>query len=605
MLGQPVSMLVPQVVGFKLDGELPEGATATDLVLTVTEMLRRNGVVGKFVEFYGAGLATLPLADRATIANMAPEYGATCGIFPVDAETLRYLELTGPADRAPSRWSRRTPQAQGMFHDRGARGPMFPTRSSSTSATCRAQPRRPEAPAGPRAAGRARRRRSWRRWRSSTPTPGSRWATASTRPVDEPSRPRPAGRGPRRRAWQARPAPTAGRRRRRSRPAERRRDRGHAQAAPTSSSTTVGRDRRDHQLHQHVEPVGDGRRRPPGQEGRGTRAEHQAVGQDHSRARLEGRHRYLRAGRARRDLDASGSTSSATAARPASATPARCRRRSRSDPGERPRRLRRPLRQPQLRGADQPGRRGELPRLPAAGRRLRPGRPMDIDLHDEPLGQGSEGKPVYLKDIWPDPARGEGTVGRVDRLGDVHKEYGEVFEGDENWKRGRRPGGRHLQLAATRPTSGARPTSRACPPSRPPVEPIAGARVLAVLGDSITTDHISPAGAIKRESPAGQYLIEHGVEPADFNSYGSRRGNHEVMVRGTFANIRLQNLLVERRGGFTRHLPGGEEMTIFDAASAYARGGRATDHPRRQGVRLGLLPRLGGEGAEAARASGP
>ena len=198
---------------------------------------------------------------------------------------------------------------------------------------------------------------------------------------------------------------------------------------------------------------------------------------------------------------------------------------------------------------------------------------MDIDLTTDPLGEGSDGEPVYLRDIWPTPRRSRTWWGDSIRSEMFTKSYGEVFEGDETLERGRGPGGRPLRLAASRPTSGARPSSRACRAEPEPVEPITGARVLAVLGDSITTDHISPAGAIKKDSPAGRWLIEQGVEPRDFNSYGSRRGNHEVMIRGTFANIRLRNLLVERAGGFTRHWPDGEETTIYEAAMAYAADG--------------------------------
>ncbi len=197
---------------------------------------------------------------------------------------------------------------------------------------------------------------------------------------------------------------------------------------------------------------------------------------------------------------------------------------------------------------------------------------MDVDLIDEPLGEGADGEPVYLRDVWPDPDEIKEVVGRSIASEMFTRNYGEVMKGDENWNAVEVPEGDRYTWPDS--TYVRRPSFFEGMPAEPPgVEPIAGARVLALLGDSITTDHISPAGAIKKDSPAGRWLIEQGVEPGDFNSYGSRRGNHEVMIRGTFANIRLRNRLVERAGGFTRHFPDGEETTIFDAAMAYAEEG--------------------------------
>ena len=229
---------------------------------------------------------------------------------------------------------------------------------------------------------------------------------------------------------------------------------------------------------------------------------------------------------------------------------------------------------------------------------------MDFDFDSEPLGTGSDGEPVYLRDVWPSAEEIRDTVADAVRADMFEKNYANVFEGDERWKAIKVPDGdrytwpdsTYVRQPPFFEGMGAEPAAAA--------EPIAGARVLAKLGDSITTDHISPAGAIKKDSPAGQWLMEQGVDVRDFNSYGSRRGNHEVMMRGTFANVRLRNQLVDREGGWTRHMPGGEEMPIFDAAMKYAERGRPAGRDRRQGVRIGLVARLGREGHAAARRPG-
>ena len=298
MLGQPISMLLPQVVGFKLSGELPEGATATDLVLTVTEMLRERGVVSKFVEFFGPGLPTLGLADRATLGNMSPEFGSTCAIFPVDAETLRYLDLTGrPTETIElvDAYARE----QGMFHDESElRGPGLLRPARARPRRRRAQPRRPETAAGPGAARRRPRSPSSRRWGSSTPRPPSRWATAATRRSKSPSP--PPTRRPRTTTTSA-----ASRARRSSgadgdrRPGSRRRDRGHPRRRDrVRARPRPRRDRRDHQLHQHLQPERDGRRRPARPQRGRARADAQALGEDLAGAGLDRGHRLPRAGRA-------------------------------------------------------------------------------------------------------------------------------------------------------------------------------------------------------------------------------------------------------------------------------------------------------------------
>ena len=374
MLGQPISMLLPQVVGFRLSGELPEGATATDLVLTATEMLRERGVVSKFVEFFGPGLATLGLADRATLGNMSPEFGSTCAIFPVDAETLRYLDLTGrPTETIElvDAYAR----AQGMFHDESSEEPVFSDLLELDLGDGRPEHRRPETAAGPGAAlrgqavlpgGDGRVRPRGRRADGQRARRGDRGVLP---------RLRPAGRGPRRRARQA-----PSRRERRGshrRAVQRRRDRRHAAGRHgVRARPRQGGDRRDHQLHQHLQPERDGRRRAARPQRRAARARAQAVGEDLAGARLDRGHRLPAARRPDR------------VPRRAPVQPGRLRLHHlhrqlraagagdlRGDRREGPGGLRGPLRQPQLRGADQPGREGQLPRQPAAGRRLRAGRP--------------------------------------------------------------------------------------------------------------------------------------------------------------------------------------------------------------------------------------
>ncbi len=579
MLGQPVSMLVPQVVGFKLTGSLPEGATATDLVLTVTQMLRKKGVVGKFVEYYGSGLAGLPLADRATIANMAPEYGATCGLFPIDAETLRYLELTGPAAGLDHAGRGLRQGAGDVPHGRLAGGRVF-RHARAGPFDRRAEPGRPAAPPGPGAAAR--------------------------REDVVPDGPQRAAVGPAHQAAVRRllAGPRAVRLRGRRDGDRRRRagSRGDDGNAGTDHAR-LGRDRGDHELHQYFEPFGDGRGGPAGQEGRRERAEDQALGQGQPGPRLEGRHRLPPRRRARQ------------VPRPAPLQPGRLRLhdlhrqlgaaapgRQRGDPGTRPGRGRRPLSgNRNFEGRINPDVRANYLASPPLVVAYALAGTMDIDLQNEPLGTDRQGRPVFLKDIWPSQREIQDTILKSVRSEMFQTKYAEVFEGDERWSTLPVPQG---DLYEWDPKS----TYVKNPPyfldmtvEPPPVAPIAKARVLAVLGDSITTDHISPAGSIKPDSPAGRYLIEHGVSVADFNSYGARRGNDEVMVRGTFANIRLRNRLAPgTEGGWTRHLPDGEQMTIFDASRRYHGGGNSLDRAGGQGIWLGLVARLGGQGAAAA-----
>ena len=572
MLGQPVSMLLPQVVGFRLDGELPQGATATDLVLTVTEMLREHGVVSKFVEFYGPGVSTLGLADRATIGNMSPEFGSTCAIFPIDAETLRYLELTGrPTETLElvDAYARE----QGMFHDESSPEPVFSATleldlsdvEPSIAGPKRPQDRVPLAQAkeafleamhefDPEAAERMGNGRD-EAIEESFP--------ASDPPAeehdDERGRPRPAVSG--------KPVATL------------ERTSGDEVEVTLGDGTTVELD------HGRVVIAAitscTNTSNPSVMIGAGLLARNAvlrglerqpwvktslAPGSTVVTDYLEkaGLTEYL--DRLQFNLVGYGCTTCIGNSGPLPAEISAAVEKNdlavcsvlsgnRNFEGR----------------INQDVKANYLASPPLVVAYALAGR-MDLDLINEPLGEGSDGEPVYLRDVWPDPAEVKELIGRSIASEMFTRNYGGVLEGDETWKAVEVPEGDRYTWPDS--TYVRKPSFfEGMPAEPPPIEPIAGARVLALLGDSITTDHISPAGAIKKASPAGEWLIEQGVEPRDFNSYGSRRGNHEVMIRGTFANIRLRNLLVERAGGFTRRFPDGEERTIFEAAMAYAEEG--------------------------------
>jgi aconitate hydratase len=572
MLGQPISMLLPQVVGFKLGGELPEGATATDLVLTVTEMLRERGVVSKFVEFFGPGLSTLGLADRATLGNMSPEFGSTCAIFPVDAETLRYLDLTGrPTETIElvDAYARE----QGMFHDESSPDPVFSELLQldlgevvpSIAGPKRPQDRVPLSHA----------KQSFREAMGEfDPEAAERMGNgrdhaieesfpASDPPAedhdDERGKPRPAVTG----------APAATVEQGSGDEIEVRLEDGTAFeldhgrvviAAITSCTNTSNPSVMVGAGLLARNAVEKGLARQPWV--KTSLAPGSTVVTDYlERAGLT---EYLDTLQfnlvgygCTTCIGNSGPLAPEISAAIAEKDLAVCAVLSgnRNFEGR----------------INQDVKANYLASPPLVVAYALAGR-MDLDLVNEPLGQGSDGEPVYLRDIWPGAEEIKEVVGASVASEMYTRNYAEVFEGDETWNAVDIPAGDRY----TWPDSTyVRPPSffEQMPADPPGVEPIAGARALALLGDSITTDHISPAGAIKKESPAGKWLMDQGVEPRDFNSYGARRGNHEVMIRGTFANIRLRNQLVERAGGFTRHFPDGEETTVYEAAMSYAAAG--------------------------------
>ena len=570
MLGQPISMLLPQVVGFKLFGELPEGATATDLVLTVTEMLRERGVVSKFVEFFGPGMHTLGLADRATLGNMSPEFGSTCAIFPVDAETLRYLDLTGrPTETIElvDAYARE----QGMFHDESSSDPVFSDLleldlgdvEPSIAGPKRPQDRVPLAEAkesflevmqefDPEAAEQM--------------SAGLDEAIEESFPASDPpaedhddngSKPRPAVSGvavDTTRSHDATAVTLAD-------GTEVELDHGHVViAAITSCTNTSNPSVMIGAALLARNAVQKGLQRKPWV--KTSLAPGSTVVTDY--LEKAGLTEYLDA--LQFNLVGYGCTTCignsgplpeeiAAAVEAEDLTVCAVLSGNRNFEGR----------------INQHVKANYLASPPLVVAYALAGR-MDIDLVNEPLGEGQNSEPVFLRDVWPSAEEIKQVVGDSVASEMFERNYAEVFEGDEMWNAVKVPAGDRYTWPDS--TYVRRPSFfEQMPAQAPGVEPIAGARALALLGDSITTDHISPAGAIKRDSPAGRWLTEQGVEVRDFNSYGARRGNHEVMIRGTFANIRLRNQLVEKAGGYTRFFDGDGpdgETTIYEAAMRYA-----------------------------------
>ncbi len=545
LLGQPISMLIPDVVGFKLTGELPPGATATDLVLTVTEMLRRKGVVGKFVEFYGPGLRSLSAADRATIANMAPEYGATIGFFPVDEETLHYLRLTGREEELVTLVEVYTKE-QGLFRSEETPDPIFTDTIEldlSTVEPSVAGPRRPQDRVSLKDSRRAFRRALVAMVNGEVQKLGAerltRWVGGEV----------------------VEPIPASLQKRVPVRVNDQEVELGHGSvviAAITSCTNTS---------NPAVMIAAGLLAKKAVERGLQVKPWVKTSLAPGSRVVIEYLHEagllpYLEA--LRFHLVGYGCTTCI------------------GNSGPLPEPIARAIQEAKLvAAAVLSGNRnfeGRVHPLVRASFLASPplvvayalAGTMDVDLLVEPLGVDSEGRPVYLKDIWPTPEEIRATIGGVIRSEMFRRTYADIFRGEERWSALSAPTGELFAWDEASTYIRRPPFFEAMPVEAPPLEDIRGARVLLVLGDSVTTDHISPAGSIPVPSPAGQYLIARGVAPQDFNSYGARRGNHEVMMRGTFANIRLRNLLVpDLEGGWTVHLPDGELVTVFEAAERY------------------------------------
>ncbi len=550
MLGQPVSMLIPLVVGVKLTGRLREGATATDLVLTITEMLRKHGVVAKFVEYFGPGLRDLPLADRATIANMSPEYGATCGIFPIDKESLRYLQLTGrPEDQIAlvEAYARE----QGLFHDEKTPEAQYSELLSLDLATVEpslAGPKRPQDRVALSNAG-----ESFRQALPSLIKPKAKPAAAS---MDSGIR--------QENRWEAEGGnPTAvgveDSRVEEHVPADVKNALKHGSvviAAITSCTNTSNPSVLMAAGLLAKKAVERGLETPAWVKtslAPGSKVVTDYLAKAGLLPYLEKLKFHLVGYGCTTCIGNSGPlpTEVSQAIDEKDLVVASVLSGNRNFEG----RINSEVRANYLMSPPL------VVAFALAGR-------VDLDLKKDPLGRGKDGKPVHLADIWPTQKEVEEAVQQISSSM-FRKSYGEVYDGDSHWRSLPVPQGQTYAWEKDSTYIRQAPYFDGMTLKPSPVEDIKGARVLALLGDSVTTDHISPAGSIKKDSPAGRYLMEHGVKPADFNSYGSRRGNHEVMVRGTFANVRLRNKMVNSEGGFTRHLPDGTEMSIYDASAKY------------------------------------
>jgi aconitate hydratase len=535
MLGQPVSMLIPQVVGFKLHGRLPQGATATDLVLTVTQILRKHGVVGKFVEFFGEGLAALTLADRATIANMAPEYGATCGIFPVDAETLRYLRFTGrpePLVKLVEAYCKE----QGLFHSAQSPEAVYSQTLSLDLGTVEpslAGPSRPQDRV---------------RLKDVKSSFASALVTLQSAAKPKVAKGLPLASEPPTPAVKGTLAPL---------------HHGSVVIAAITSCTNTS--------NPSVMLAAGLLAKKAVESGLKTKPWVKTSLAPGSKVVTE----YLVEAGVMRSLEQLGFFLAGYGCTTCI-----------GNSGPLPTEVSKQVEAGDLVvAAVLSGNRNFEGRVHAEVRANYLASPplvvayalagrMDIDLLTEPLGTDTKGKPVMLADIWPTQDETNAAIDKALHSEMFRKVYGEVFTGDARWSGLPVPQGDQYKWDPKSTYVKHPPYFEGMALQPSAVTDIKGARVLLKLGDSITTDHISPAGAIKANSPAGKYLIEHGVEPKDFNSYGARRGNHEVMMRGTFANSRIKNQLVPGvEGGVSRHLPDGEQMFVFDAAMKYQKEG--------------------------------
>ena len=558
MLGQPVSMLIPEVVGFKLHGKLPAGATATDLVLTVTEMLRKKKVVGKFVEFYGTGLSSLPLADRATIANMAPEYGATMGFFPCDAETLKYLRLTGRSEHHVQLVEAYT-KDQGLYRTDDTPDPEFTDSLELDLGTVEpslAGPKRPQDRV-PLSKAKAMYREALEADLAKLGTPAAAAELKKARQVS-----------------------------------------GEPQLAPSAVLVENG----EHVADEGVKVEYNGQT---------FTLRHGAVviAAITSCTNTSNPSVMLAAALLARNAVKKGLQQKPwvkTSLAPGSKVVTDYFRQAGvqeyldqlgfqlvgygcttciGNSGPLPEPIANAIESNKLVTAavlsgnrNFEGRVNPLTRFnylaspPLVVAYALAGR-MDLDLTREPLGIGKDG-PVFLRDIWPTPQEVQDEIARSVKSEFFKREYADVFKGDEQWQSLDVPGGETYDWPDDSTYVKNPPYFEGMTMNAPGIRPITGARALAMLGDSITTDHISPAGSIPAKSPAGKWLLAHGVEKKDFNSYGSRRGNHEVMMRGTFANIRLRNELAPgTEGGLTAMEPGGAPQSIYDAAMAYQERG--------------------------------
>ena len=524
MLGQPVSMLIPKVVGFKLSGAIPAGATATDVVLTITEMLRAHGVVGKFVEFYGEGVAEVPLANRATIGNMSPEFGSTAAIFPIDEVTLDYLRLTGRSEERVRLVEAYT-KAQGMWHD-PAREPVYSEYLEldlSTVVPSIAGPKRPQ--------DRIVLSRAKESFQEVLPTYAS-----------QPSKPTPVTLAD---------------------GTDTELDHGHVAIASITSCTNTSNPSvmmAAGLLARNA--VARGLRSKPWVK-TSTAPGSQVVTDYYEKAGLWPALNEL-------GFNVVG-YGCATCIGNSGPLPAEVSQAVNDADlavvsvlsGNR-----------NFEGRINPDVKMNYLASPPLVIAYALAGTMDIDFATEPLGQDPEGHDVFLSDIWPDPTEVQAVIDATIDREMYTRDYADVFAGDERWQGLDTPEGDTFAWDEESTYVRKAPFFEGLSMELTPVTDIKDARVLALLGDSVTTDHISPAGAIKADSPAGRYLADHGVARADFNSYGSRRGNHEVMIRGTFANIRLRNRLLDGvEGGYTRNFLTGEQESIFDASQAYQDAG--------------------------------